>query len=223
MLEIIDRLPSEEYAEHLLKGFGQGDVVNTLLSLVLSESSPLASSDTNKGIILKVLNALLKRSADPELTLPPTAGIPLALQPPAVSAPNRLHSSRTSIMSSLLSRLPDILQALIHTNEPTPRPPAPLDTPEERGEVIASEPDVPPPPAPKTVQYPGHTVSSPFSSFRMNLVELLSLLIDSEVGEIVANNINTEHWSVLMYWLTAYPYNNIYHVLFYKIVYIVVR
>ena len=68
-----------------------------------------------------------------------------------------------------------------------------------------------------SVKHPGHTVKKPFSVLRSHIVELLVLLVEADAS--LADHIVAELWIELINWLIVYAHNNIYHSLFYRLLF----
>jgi len=71
------------------------------------------------------------------------------------------------------------------------------------------------------VKYSSYDVTHPFTSLRALIVEMMVLLIESD--ETVAALLSAEMWRLLVSWAIKYPHNNIYHALFYRLIFAVLR
>lgn len=71
------------------------------------------------------------------------------------------------------------------------------------------------------VRYSSYEVEYPFTSLRALIIEMMVLLIESD--ESVAAMLSTEMWRLLISWALKYAHNNIYHALFYRLIFAVLR
>jgi hypothetical protein len=83
------------------------------------------------------------------------------------------------------------------------------------------------------VAHPGHVCQTPFSSYRSQLVELFVLLVEASTaaggdsdGEDSSNfceKVPVDLWKCMVSWVFEYAHNNIYHAMFYRILFAVLR
>jgi hypothetical protein len=71
------------------------------------------------------------------------------------------------------------------------------------------------------VKYSSYEVQVPFSSLRSYIVALLALMVESD--ETVASLIPLELWKQFIASAVKYAHNNIYHALFYRLIFAVLR
>jgi hypothetical protein len=71
------------------------------------------------------------------------------------------------------------------------------------------------------VKYASYSVPQPFTAIRALIVECIVLMVESD--EVVAGMIPVELWKLMLTWTTKYAHNNIYHSLFYRLIFAVLR
>jgi hypothetical protein len=114
--------------------------------------------------------------------------------PIPTSIPNRLHQFRAMIVDLFLDHIPLLEEALFETT---------LEAPSS------------------AVNHPGHACLVPFSSHRTQLMELLVLVVEASPPS--AQNFSINLWKLLIGWNFEYSHNNIYHAMFYKLMFAVLR
>lgn len=115
--------------------------------------------------------------------------------PMATLVPNRLYPLRSLMIQTLLARLKDIEKAIIQTSK--------------EGELIP-------------VVHPGHKCHRPFSSHRSQLVEIFVLILEGS-AEMSSVDVSVELWKLLIQWNFEYVHNNIYHTMFYRLLFAMLR
>ncbi len=74
----------------------------------------------------------------------------------------------------------------------------------------------------EATKYSNYDVAKPFTSLRAMAVEILVLMVESE--ETVASSLLTpDTWKLFISWVVTYAHNNVFHALFYRIVFAVLR
>jgi hypothetical protein len=164
------------------------------LKISVAQEMPLSL----RRIYIRSLCYLLKRSANVEIVV--YVGNPGG-PPTAVMVRNTLYPLRPRMLAHLQSRIPSFCDALMNMAA------------EDEGAAVGD--------SPKNVTYPGHVVSRPFSSYRMLVVEFLVLMIEAD--KKVAQLIPLDLWKLLINWVFTYAHNNIYHSLFYRILFSILR
>ena len=71
------------------------------------------------------------------------------------------------------------------------------------------------------VTYSAYTIPQPFTVLRSIFLELLTLMVESD--DTVAELISPDLWRVLMHWTIQYAQNSIYHAIFYRLIFSVLR
>jgi hypothetical protein len=120
---------------------------------------------------------------------------PNGAPPAATYVANRLYPLREHIVNHIRARITDITSS-IHLFE-----------------AAATSDDL--------VKYSSYEVQMPFSSLRSYIVALLVLMVESD--ETVASLIPLELWKQFIASAVKYAYNNIYHALFYRLIFAVMR
>lgn len=204
LIELIEKLSSEDMGEILLQPLGHtASLLDGFVDMgtrnVPGENEPDSETFfTSRRVSLKLLSFLLKRSANEE-NMCFISG-PMATPVPTL-VPNRLHPLRGILVEHLVTRVQDIQRSLLDS--------CPL-TKASAG-VERSEP----------VAHPGHVVRDPFTSHRAHLVELLVLLVEASEG--ASKKLSVDMWKSLIWWNFEYAHNNIYHSMFYRLLFTVLR
>lgn len=73
----------------------------------------------------------------------------------------------------------------------------------------------------ETVAHPGYEVKRPFTMLRYVLVAVIVEIVDRDPKQL--NTLPVELWKVLCSWFFRYPHNNLYHGVFYKLVFKALR
>ena len=120
---------------------------------------------------------------------------PNGAPPAATYVANRLYPLRERIVNHIRARITDITSS-IHSFE-----------------AAATSDDL--------VKYSSYEVQVPFSSLRSYIVALLALMVKSD--ETVASLIPLELWKQFIASAVKYAHNNIYHTLFYRLIFAVLR
>jgi hypothetical protein len=97
------------------------------------------------------------------------------------------------------------------SGSPVPHPPTPTTTPSTSRTTTHTT----------TVAYPGHTVRRSFSAYRVLLIEFTVLMIEADCE--AAPMVPTGLWNTLIELLFMYPHNNIYHSMFFRLLFAVLR
>lgn len=113
--------------------------------------------------------------------------------PSTTYLPNRLFALREKIVSSTKDRIEDLNQALLIYDESNLYP----------------------------TKYSSYEIKKPFGTLRLFIVEIVVLTVESD--ETVAGLIPLDVWKSLISWTLKYAHNNIYHALFYRLIFAVLR
>mmetsp|Transcript_295 Transcript_295/g.661 ORF Transcript_295/g.661 Transcript_295/m.661 type:complete len:952 (-) Transcript_295:9-2864(-) len=226
--ELVEKLSSEDMAEvllqplgsspELLKGFvdratGMADGVKDEAAAALETSDPDMFL-TSRQSSLRMLSFLLKKSSNPQnsyFVMNPQG------QPVQTLVPNRLYPLRPVMVSYLATRIKDLEHVMVETT-------VAAQSSDKSGSEEGNEGGA------VVVAHPGHVCSVPFSSYRSQLVELFVLLVEaSSSGAEYSGSVNfceevpVELWKCLIFWVFEYAHNNIYHTMFYRILFSVLR
>ena len=71
------------------------------------------------------------------------------------------------------------------------------------------------------VTYSAYTIPQPFTVLRSIFLELLTLMVESD--DTVAELISPDLWRALMHWTIQYAQNSIFHAIFYRLIFSVLR
>lgn len=157
----------------------------------------MIKKDVDSGVrrsCARILAFLLRRAAEPEIVC--FVASANNGPPTADNVPNRLFGLRERITNFMRDRINDLNETLLAFDEITDE--------EQSG-----------------VKYSSYEVKRPFSALRLFLVEVLVLCVESEDSS--ASMISLELWKKLIAWCLRYSNNNIYHALFYRLVFAVLR
>ena len=195
--ELIEKLSLEDTGELLLQPIGYtASVLNTLLTAA-TDGAQVGEIRRNAA---RLICFLLRRCAEPEIMCvvgPALAGGGNA-QPTCV--PNCLFPLRDRVINHLDTKMDSIVEALVK-----------FVVPEEQSISQNHGP----------VKYSAYTMQQPFNVLRGLLVELLVLMVESD--EMMSSYISVDCWQQLIGWTVKYANNNIFHALFYRLLFAVLR
>eukprot|EP01041_Mallomonas_annulata_P008254 gene8254-16974_t len=202
--DLIERLSMEDVGEILLQPIGHIPAISDMLVEAMTSST--STSHPNVRIIAaRLICFLLRRSCEEEFPTP--AGPHIGPGGIVNTIVNRLHAQRHKFLRNIRIHVKKILMALESSTEI---------------EVVCASTDSDDM-LPITVKHPGHITPIPFTAYRLCLVETIVLLVESEEGESVCEEFTEETWRLLMLWMVEYPHTNIYHALFHRIIFTVIR
>lgn len=167
--------------------------VSSLLYNFIDAAIDKSLQDDIRRSAIKLLCLLVRRAAEPEIACISPA---LGAPPTQTFISNKLFPLRDKITDHIKKRISDIMQCIMGLND-------------EEGNDS------------KPIKYSSYTIKQPFSVLRSLLIELLVLLVESD--DSVAAFIPIELWQNLMSWCITYAHNNIYHAIFYRLVFAVLR
>jgi len=198
--ELIEKISLEESGELLLQVLGDNSViVDTLVDGIVKSAWTVKgfSSDSNCRRAAKVLCFLLRRAADAEILC--YTHHPNNTPPTATYVANKLFNLRESIVTFTKARLPEVISFLAAFD---------LQTSYHDNK--------------EGVKYSNYEVVRPFTSIRSQVIELLVLMVESD-DSIASVVFTQECWVMLITWVLKYAHNNIFHALFYRLVFAVLR
>lgn len=192
--EIIEKISLEESGESLLVPIGSNSaIIDALIDGIVKPR--VNPVDGLRRSCARMICFLLRRAADMEILC--YNHHPNGAPPTATYVPNRLFNLRESIVNHTRSRLADILSMLQGYDN-------------FNHDCKA------------THKYSNYEVAKPFTALRGMAVEVIVLMVESE--ETVASSILTpEAWKLFITWVIQYAHNNVFHALFYRIVFAVLR
>jgi len=167
---------------------------STTSTLTISEQLEDETFLTSRRVSLRILSFLLKKSITAE-NICFVSGP--SNTPVASLVPNRLYPLRPLMIQTLISRLKDIENSIIQT-----------------AKSDESNPTNP-------VNHPGHQCRRPFSSHRSQLIELFVLIIEG--SDSIIEDLSYDLWKLLIQWNFEYAHNNIYHTMFYRLLFAILR
>lgn len=142
----------------------------------------------------RIVCFLLRRAAESEIMC--FVQHPGGTPPMATYVPNRLFPLRERIVNHIRGRIGDITAAILSFESLSQKEAGPI-------------------------KYSSYQVQKPFSSLRSYIIELLALMVESD--ETVASLIPLELWKQFIAWTLKYAHNNVYHALFYRLIFAVLR
>eukprot|EP00598_Pedospumella_elongata_P007550 CAMPEP_0184969154 /NCGR_PEP_ID=MMETSP1098-20130426/1988_1 /TAXON_ID=89044 /ORGANISM="Spumella elongata, Strain CCAP 955/1" /LENGTH=692 /DNA_ID=CAMNT_0027490891 /DNA_START=155 /DNA_END=2233 /DNA_ORIENTATION=+ len=192
--EIIEKISLEESGESLLVPIGSNsEIIDTLMDGIVKPR--VNTADGMRRSCARMICFMLRRAADMEILC--YNHHPNGAPPSATYVPNRLFNLRESIVNHVRARLTDVL-TLMHT----------FDSFHHEHKTAH--------------KYSNYEVAKPFTSLRAMAIEVIVLMVESE--ETVASAILTvDTWKLFITWVLQYAHNNVFHALFYRIVFAVLR
>jgi len=194
--DLVEKLSLEDTGELLLQPIGYTAALHDSLAAAADSSTEVGEVRRNAT---RLLCFLLRRCAEPEIMCivgPSVAGANAA----PTCVPNCLFPLRDRVITSLDGKMESFIEALIK-----------FAAPEERSISSNSSP----------VAYSAYKVVQPFTITRALLVEFIALMVESD--ELMSTYITVECWQNMIGWIVKYANNNIYHSLFYRLLFAVLR
>jgi hypothetical protein len=227
--ELVEKLSSEDISTvllqilgsspELLKGFvdratGMKDGVRDEAAAALEVSDPDLYL-TSRQASLHLLSFLMKKSSNAQNVC---FIMGLQGQPVQTLVPNRLYPLRPMLVAYLATRVEDLQSVMVQSK---------ASEASEGGED-GEEGD-----QSSSVVHPGHICKTPFSSYRSQLVQLFVLLVEASTTAVLDDSdegctdfcekVPVDLWKCLIAWVFEYAHNNIYHTMFYRILFAVLR
>ncbi len=193
----IEKLIIEDIGELLLQPIGY---TNDVLGLFIDAVVDSEAVEYTRRHSAKILHFLCRRAADPDIlcAFGPTAqGGGMASH----CVPNRLFTLRQRIVAQIGAKFPEIINTAL-TYDPA--------------KSSTSSAYVPGP-----ISFSSYSVKQPFTTLRVSFVELVVIMVESD--ETMANHLTQDIWKQLIGWCVQYAHNNVYHALFYRVVFAVLR
>ena len=198
--DMIEKLSLDEFAESILQPLGAS---SSLLDTLISSSLSSLKNESIHTSSLRCICFIVKLSADPEVVVfshAPTGGMLLP-----TSVPSVLHPMHDRMTGFIERRLPELIDAILAY------PPSINDFQNGLTNGTVVEP----------VAHPGYKVSHPFGWRRILLLEVINRLVESKASGCA--HFTPSFWKQLCGWIAEYPHNNMYHVLFYRIFFVVLK
>lgn len=194
LIDLVERLAADENGELVLQPLGHcAELVNGLMHCALDPTAVMSQ----RCDCARVLVSICARSAEPQLpTLPSMGNAPFG-PGSIVMMPNQLWSVRSDFYKRLGSHMQSLCDCLL------------------------GEGPLPPPPTPQPVAHPGYVVAVPFSYLRLLLITLLVDILAVDPKRL--GKLQHPVWRTLCNWFFTYPFANLYHALFYKLVFQALR
>jgi hypothetical protein len=191
--DLTEKLSLEDTGDLLLLPYGQN---SALIDLLLDCVVDFKVDAGYRRSAAKFICFLLRRAAESEIVCFIPAAQP-NLPPTETYLPNRLYALRERIVIFIRNRMQDVMRSLLEYD----------DEKEENLDTASL----------------GSSSSSrkPFGALRQYLVEVLVLMVESD--ETIAGTISLELLTLLISWTLRYAYNNIYHAVFYRLIFAILR
>jgi len=241
LIDLVERLTTDENGELLLQPVGHcPELLNNLLTRALDKDAlPAQRVDC-----VRVVLALACRSGETHI---PANGYTLAQThlPYGVTSipmvPNQFRSVRALFRKNLAAQLPKICECLlaegvVTTTGAAAAAAATTATAAAGGGVEGGRRSE------GAVAHPGHVVAVTFSYLRLSLVNLLVEILDDSMGNgggagqshhqaqqqqeqarKLLEKVPVPLWRLLCQWFFQYPFSNLYHSLFYRLVHRVLK
>ena len=198
--ELVEKFSAEEIGQQLLNSLTD---TSTILDILVHTVVDKEAAEYKRQNSAKILYFLLRRAADEEMTT--NIGMnPNAMVPNYVA--NRLYNQRSAIINIVGKHLPVIVDRLIT-----------FSAADVRSKDQASRVKIPEGP----LQFTTYQIAEPFTTLRTSLVELVVILVESD--EHMADHLTSNVWKLLLDWCMVYAHNNVYHTLFYRLVFAILR
>lgn len=236
LVDLVDRLTTDENGELLLQPIGHcPELLDNLLKRALDKKA----APTHRADCVRVILALACRSG--ESHIPANGYAPAETQSPYGATtipmvPNQFRSVRALFRKNLAAQLPRICDCLLTEGVATTMVAAAVRA-TAAGTGVEGEKEFE-----GAMAHPGHVVAVPFSYLRLSLVNLLVEILDDSMGkEGVAGQFHHQVqqqqeqarklrekvpvplWRLLCQWFFQYPFSNLYHSLFYRLVYRILK
>ena len=224
--ELVEKLCIEDAGEILLQplGYTEDLLDNLMISATAVSDLDCFDSVAAAGVevsdprvrfrrsALKIIIFLVKRSANAENMFFVCAP---GGQPTPTLVPNRLHTLRGRMIVQICTKIMDLDHALLRymTRVAGAGARAVEGGSSSGGGGVSIEP----------IKYPGHQVELPFTSHRVQLVELLVLLVEAGEDREVLDCISPDLWRTLIAWVFQFAHNNMFHSLFFRLMFAVLR
>ena len=237
--ELVEKLSVEETGELLLQPFGYTpQLLENLMDMALS-----GSVISIRRSATKLLCFLLRRIADSDILYMVSAGNGAAPAPAYV--PNRLFPLRDRIINQIRVRITSFMEALEVSdddgriisndgNNDSNESKSNVENNENKGdnddnknenvgETLESDgmSNFNSETSSAPVKYSSYTVKKPFTVLRSVFFELITLMVESD--NLVADLISVELWIQLIKWTLKYAHNSIFHAIFFRLIYSVLR
>lgn len=203
-LELVEKMSLEEPGELLLLPIGQfPTIVDLLIETTIGSKLPVIEAGAGANMPLvdgirrctsRIICFLLRRAADAEILCYTVQ--PNGAPPTTTSVPNRLFGLRENIVSHTRYRINDVIAFLLNFDS-----------------FAHGTKDA--------IKLSAYEIPKPFTSLRTMVIEVVVLMVESE--ETMASVLSVEFWKALILWSVKYAHNNIYHALFYRIIFAVLR
>lgn len=198
--ELVEKLSVEETGELLLQPFGY----TTKLLEHLIDTALTGTVISIRRSSTKLLCFLLRRVADSNILYMVSAGAGVAPAPAYV--PNRLFPLRDRIINQIFLRIKCVMIALLNSDD--------TDGVKDEGNFDSET-------SGSAVKYSSYTVSKPFTVLKSVFFELITLMVESD--DTVSELIPVDLWLLLIKWILQYSHNSIFHSIFFRLLYSVLR
>lgn len=197
--DLTEKLSLEDTGDLLLLPYGRDSILmDELIDCIID-------SQRDSGMrrsAAKLISFLLRRAAESEIVCF-VPGANANLPPNTTFLPNRLYALRENIVIFIRKRMEEIMKAILLYDGPI-------------ADAASSETEIP-----TTPTSPESSKKVPFGVLRQLLIEVLALMVESD--ETIASSISLDLFKAMITWALRYATNNIYHAVFYRVVFAVLR
>lgn len=216
--DLIEKVSIEESGDLLLLPFGTSLILDKLIDTMLNNNI----NHCCRRAAAKIVSFLLRRAAEQEIICFFTTSPKVPPQPTPV--PNRLFAIREKIVLNTHDRIQEITQCLLNFDQDfSPEKDniyfvkdSPQDTTETESSENNNSDDASKAPASNS-----STPLKPFTILRQLILEVLVLTIESD--DTVASLVPLDLYKLLISWIMRYYTNNVYHSIFYRILFAILR
>lgn len=201
--DLTEKLSLEDTGDLLLLPYGKdSQLMDEVIDCVVDSHRDAA----HRRSAAKLLCFLLRRAAESEIVCF-VPGAAANLPPIPTYLPNRLYALRENIVIYIRNRIEAIMQAILSFDEDAVEGEANSNN-NNNGDSPTSSSN-------------NSSSKKPFGVLRQLMIEVLVLMVESD--ETIASLIPLELFKALISWTLRYAYNNIYHAVFYRLVFAVLR
>lgn len=201
--DLTEKLSLEDTGDLLLLPYGQNSsLIDELINCMVSSAAEAGL----RRSAAKLICFLLRRAAESEIVCF-VPSVQQNLPPTPNYLPNRLYALRERIVVYIRNRIEEVMHTIVTYDGPLPG--------SEESAGAAS-------PLPHSSTNDVAAASKkPFGVLRQFLVEVLVLMVESD--DTIASLITLDLFKALITWTLRYAHNNIYHAIFYRLIFAVLR
>ena len=200
--ECVEKLSLEDIGEQLLRQLSD---TSELIDMLANAVQDQTLHEYKRQNAAKILYFLLRRAADPEIACMMGGAQGGMMQPAQIQ--NRLFPLRENIVLHVGKHLPNLIHTLL------------LYSPVQAKNLSTAAKLNPIPESP--LRFNTYEVPEPFTTMRLSFLELIVIMVESD--EKMGNHLTSDLWRLLFKWCVIYAHNTIFHSLFYRLVFAILR